>query len=46
MNQDYILHAPNIARMLMLRGYLSDAGSLIKTLEQGHKNKSTHIEFL
>lgn len=46
MNQDYILHAPNIARMLMLRGYLSDAESVIKTLEQGHKNKNTHIEFL
>ena len=45
MNQDHILHAPNIARVLMLRGYLSEPEPLIQALAEGHKNHSTHVEF-
>jgi hypothetical protein len=46
MDQDYALHAPNIARLLMLRGYLRDAEPLVKALADGHKNKQTHVEIL
>ena len=43
MDQDFKLHAPNIARMLMIRGYQVDPKSLFDVMEQGHAEKSPSV---
>ena len=43
---DYILHAPNLAYLLMMRGYLKDDADLIKLLTDQSKVKATHVEVL
>lgn len=43
---DYLLHGPNLAYLLMMRGYLKDSAELIKLLAGQAKDKATHVEVL